>query len=139
MKRAFTLLELLVVIGIIAILISLGAVSYSTAQKKARDAKRKTDLHAIQNTLEQYYSVCTTNPYIYPSLSGDLSGALSCATPSMTFTYPVDPLGSKYRCVGTCDSTQYTICPPVVRTGHMLEADDTCPTTGTVCCVSNQQ
>jgi len=41
MKRAFTLLEILVVIGIIAILVGLGSVSFSTAQKKARDTKKR--------------------------------------------------------------------------------------------------
>ncbi|OGK14615.1 hypothetical protein A3C98_00140 [Candidatus Roizmanbacteria bacterium RIFCSPHIGHO2_02_FULL_37_15] len=57
-KRGFTLLEMLVVIGIISILIGIGAVSYSTAQKKARDSKRKLDIGAIKNAMEQYYSLC---------------------------------------------------------------------------------
>ncbi|NCO89124.1 type II secretion system protein, partial [Candidatus Roizmanbacteria bacterium] len=42
LKKAFTLLEILVVIGIISIMVAMGTASYSTAQKKARDAKRKT-------------------------------------------------------------------------------------------------
>lgn len=55
-KSGFTLLELLVVISIIGILIALGTVSYSTAQKKTRDAKRKADIKSIQNGMEQYFS-----------------------------------------------------------------------------------
>lgn len=64
LSKAFTLLELLVVIGIISVLLSLGAITYSTAQKKARDAKRKGDLQSMQKFLEQCYSI---NSYAYPS------------------------------------------------------------------------
>lgn len=135
MKRAFTLLELLVVIGIIAVLVGMGAVSYSTGQKKARDAKRKTDLKAVQNVMEQYYSICG---YSYPDVSGGLTGSITCATTGTTLTYSYqDPLGSNYLCVGTCDTTQYTVCSPVVSGTSRLETQ-TC-TSGSECCVSNQQ
>jgi len=53
----FTLMELLVVISIIGILMALGMVSYTTAQKKGRDAKRKGDVKAMQNAMEQYYAI----------------------------------------------------------------------------------
>jgi len=32
-------------------------VSYTTAQKKGRDAKRKGDIKAMQNAMEQYYAI----------------------------------------------------------------------------------
>lgn len=139
-REAFTLLELLVVIGIIAILISLGAVSYSTAQKKARDAKRKSDLQTIQNCLEQYYSY--NNNYKYPSnvTDGNLPSPLSCG--STTITTPTDPLkGTAYIASGTdaTNYTTYTICPPEVRTGYLLETEDSCTTSGKQCCISNKQ
>src|SRR3989344_1974002 len=63
-RPGFTLIELLVVITIIAILIGAATVSYSNAQKKGRDAKRKTDLKAIQQALEQYFQA---NGYYPPS------------------------------------------------------------------------
>lgn len=56
MQRAFTLLELLIVVGLIGILISVGTVAYTAAQKKSRDSRRKSDLKAVQNALEQYYA-----------------------------------------------------------------------------------
>ena len=40
-KKGFTLLEMLVVIGIIAILVSLGFASYSTVQKRPETLKRQ--------------------------------------------------------------------------------------------------
>lgn len=135
MKKAFTLLEMLVVIGIIAVLIGMGAVSYSTAQKKARDAKRKSDLKIIQNALEQYYSICN---YQYPSSYGFLSsGSLTCDSQILLSSAPKDPLGGNYQCVGTCNTSQYTICSPVVSGTSRLETRSC--TTSSECCVSNQQ
>jgi len=55
-RKAFTLLELLVVIAMIGILISLGVASFSNAQRKARDSRRREDLKSLQNGLEQYYA-----------------------------------------------------------------------------------
>ena len=56
MKKGFTLIELLVVIAIIGILSSVGLSTFTTAQKKSRDAKRKTHLSQLANTLEAYYN-----------------------------------------------------------------------------------
>jgi len=54
--RGFTLIELLVVIVIIGILAT-GAMSvFTSAQAKARDSQRITDLKAIESGLIQYYS-----------------------------------------------------------------------------------
>lgn len=50
----FTLIELLVVISIIGILVALVAVSYTQAQKQARDTQRKSDIKQYQAALEQY-------------------------------------------------------------------------------------
>src|SRR3990172_10027955 len=55
-QRGFTLVELLVVVAIIAILVSVGAVSYSTAQRNARNAQRASDLNKIALALEEFYS-----------------------------------------------------------------------------------
>lgn len=98
----FTLLELLVVVSIIAILISLGTASYSTAQKKSRDAKRRADLKTIQNAFEQYMAVNNR----YAKNSTELETVFSGSLPSdpknsgdytYTFTYDnVDPAGETY-------------------------------------------
>jgi len=58
-KFGFTLLELLVVISIIGILIAMGTVAFSTAQKRGRDSKRRGDLKAVQAAFEQYNATNT--------------------------------------------------------------------------------
>lgn len=56
MKKGFTLLELLIVVAIIALLSSLGALTVASQRKKANDARRRTDIHELQVALEGYYT-----------------------------------------------------------------------------------
>ncbi len=54
-KNGFTLVELLVVIAIIGILTIIVTASFASAQKKARDIKRKAELNALTKALQMYY------------------------------------------------------------------------------------
>ncbi len=54
-RRGFTLIELMVVISIISLLSSIVLASVKTARMKARDARRKEDLHNIYTALHLYY------------------------------------------------------------------------------------
>lgn len=82
MKNAFTFIEILVVVTIIALLTAAGAISYSQFSKSSRDAKRKADLEQIRAAVELYRS----SNDVYP-----LSGAglyhislSTCSTGSLT-------------------------------------------------------
>lgn len=131
-RKGFTLLELLVVISIIAILITIGLTSFTTSQKKGRDAKRKSDIKDVQNALEQYYSICG---YRYPTPTGTFFISVNCSSPAISImpTAPIDPrVVTPYFCGPTpgasnCTSTSYTVCA-------MLEGE-----TPNTFCVSNQQ
>jgi prepilin-type N-terminal cleavage/methylation domain-containing protein len=54
-RRAFTLIELLIVIVIIGLLTGLATTSYINAQKNARDNARKTSVSSISNAVEAFY------------------------------------------------------------------------------------
>lgn len=126
-KLGFSLLELLVVIGIIALLVGMGAVSYSTAQRKARDSKRKQDVQAIQNAFEQYYSVCN---YQYPTAFGS-SVVCASITPTVMImpTIPVDPKTAlTYSLVTSGSGDSYQVC------ANTMEAESP-----TGYCVNNRQ
>jgi len=135
MKKSFTLLELLVVIGIIGLLVGLGSVSYSTAQRKARDAKRKDDLRTIQNAMEQYYSVCGFN-YPTPAAGNDTTVVpqpIACADPATTLltVIPTDPKSKFSYTMTQSTNMDYSICAPNTPP---LETEATTPY-----CLSNQQ
>ncbi len=108
-KKGFTLLEMLVVIGIIAILVSLGFASYSTVQKKSRDAKRQGDLKVAQQVMEQCYSV---NSFQYPTISGTGTITATCPAPNDTITFTItDPLnsGTYVYVITSSTTTNYTL------------------------------
>lgn len=117
-KTGFTLIELLVVISIIGILAALSVVSFTTAQKQARDTTRKSDLKQYQNSLEEY---ANKNGGLYPSRTAS-SGATSttiCTDMGLT-SCPEDPKNSsdstyayKYQSdgtnLGTAVATKYVL------------------------------
>lgn len=104
-------MELLIVIAIIGILISVSVASYSSAQKKARDARRHQDLKAMQNAWEQYYA--DNNGY-YPSSETCAYSVNPTPGVQMGPTYlpgglAVDPKsGTPYQ--ASCTSTTYCFC-----------------------------
>jgi prepilin-type N-terminal cleavage/methylation domain-containing protein len=78
--KAFTLVELLVVISIIGILASIGLVAFRSAQARSRDAERKSDLKELSSALELFYSDYGK----YPSSSG--GQIMACGYDSTTST-----------------------------------------------------
>ncbi|KKU25971.1 MAG: Type II secretion system pseudopilin OxpG [Microgenomates group bacterium GW2011_GWA2_46_16] len=139
MKKGFTLIELLVVISIIGVLVAVAISSYTGAQIKARDARRRSDMKAIQSTMEQYYS--TTGNNLYPD-----TVALAFGTNPV----PVDPknstpyLYSSYDYIDTTANDSYCICALLEETGKgnaSAGAASGCTWTGTLnlFCVQNQQ
>lgn len=66
--RAFTLVELIVVIAIIAILTGIILTSLTGSKAKGRDAQRVSDLGQIQLALELYFDRC----HQYPPPDGHL-------------------------------------------------------------------
>ncbi|MFA7244434.1 MAG: prepilin-type N-terminal cleavage/methylation domain-containing protein [Patescibacteria group bacterium] len=62
-SRAFTLIELLVVVAIIGILATIIIISYTNAQAKARDNKRKADIQAIAAAIEAFHADRRVYPY----------------------------------------------------------------------------
>lgn len=119
-RKGFTLLELLVVISIIGILVAMGTVSYSTAQKKGRDSKRKSDLKSIQNAMEECYSLDTAYPV---TITG--GAALTCTGGAQVMaTTPQDSKSGDYSFTLAADS--YTICADLEGDGSWAEGGAAC-------------
>lgn len=69
-QKAFTLIELLIVIAIIGMLASIILVALNKARSKARDAVRISDAKEIQTALEMYYNNNGQYPASVPGGSG---------------------------------------------------------------------
>jgi general secretion pathway protein G len=82
-QEGFTLLELLIVIVIIAILALLIIPNITSAPKKARDTKRKTDITTLRKGLEEYF----VNNNVYPNALTDLT----TGSAPIVKTLPTDP------------------------------------------------
>lgn len=122
----FTLIEILVVIAIIAILISIGMASYTTAQRQGRDAKRRGDLKSIQNALEQYYANNNSNYPLtsYSALGSEYFPGALPQDPRKKCDYPqtdntaasyricadLESAGSGFSCTGACASCEEDYC-----------------------------
>lgn len=107
----FTLMELLMVIGIISILSIAGLASYTGSQKRARDSRRKIDLETIRQGLELYKS---QNPSSgYPNVSGGTETVLKpILTPTYigTSAFPKDPQSDKQYYYDRPSINTYNLC-----------------------------
>jgi len=91
--KAFTLVELLVVVSIIGVLTTLVAPNLNSARERGRDAARKSDLRNIQTALRLYYNDNGEYPQGEGSISGvDWGEEWSDGDTTYMAKLPADPL-----------------------------------------------
>lgn len=89
-------MEMLMAIGIIAVVSAIGLMTYGNAQKRARDSKRISDLNQYRAALENFAN-STGNLYPYAQgNSRDGTGIFSPSGPLQSYMtgFPVDPRNS---------------------------------------------
>ncbi len=127
----FSLLELLVVIAIIAILVVIGVVAYSSAQRKARDARRRANVKAMQDGFEQYFA---------DNSSYDTGGS-NCSNMREDTTYfPSGVIsGAEYTCVARAGGG-YCVCADLDGTdGNATNTSCNFASGGGYYCLTNLQ
>lgn len=135
-------MELIVVVGIIAILTSVVLSNISTAKQRSRDAKRVSDVTQIKLSLELYFNRCNQYP-------ATLTAAASNGCPSGitldTFLspMPLPPLGSaetsyndKYSALNT-NCTAYHLGATLENATDNSFRDDADASAGSKCSGSN--
>lgn len=97
--KSFTVIEILIVVSIVTILATLGFSTYSSVQKKARDARRTSDLEIIRAGIEQYRSNNNDYPTAlpYPAVAGNegLCDPTGCTDGVYLGKIPTDPVGTQ--------------------------------------------
>lgn len=98
MKKAFTLVELLVVVAIISILAGMATISYRGIQQRGRDAQRKNDLAQLKIALSTYYNSQTPAAFVTAATAITLNNSNDALTtalkPAYIKTVPLDPLNT---------------------------------------------
>lgn len=101
-KKGFTLIELVVVIGLIALLATIVLSNLNGSRMKSRDVQRVSDINQIQKALQLYVTNqgkfpaeldLTTNPTFMALYPGTLKDPLGVA-------YKYVPLGGSGACTG---------------------------------------
>ncbi|MDP4009402.1 MAG: prepilin-type N-terminal cleavage/methylation domain-containing protein [Candidatus Shapirobacteria bacterium] len=140
-QAGFSLFELLISISIIGILTALAVISFSSAQKKARDTKRIEDMKNIQTAAEQYYSLSST--YSYPSTTSAPT-AWTINGQAVLNLFPQDPKGTGWTGYVYSAGTTYCACAAMEDATKGNSTDNNCAFNNTVgaypfFCIKNQQ
>ena len=109
LKKAFTLIEMLIVVIIIGVLMSALIPRLKGAQERARDTARKANLAQISTALEMYFN----DNGVYPdgSCASELADTL---IPAYLNSIPTDPQGARVTygtTDGWCGSWSYGYSP----------------------------
>ena len=120
-RKGFTIIELLVVVGIIGLLASLATVSFGNAQQRARDAKRIADLNLVVNSMT---AVGAANGQVALCTTGGAAIGISANAAT--------PLDTVKACIGvSCDAA----CPDALAKAVTLAdiVDPLAGKTGSTC------
>ncbi|MBI5614326.1 prepilin-type N-terminal cleavage/methylation domain-containing protein [Candidatus Gottesmanbacteria bacterium] len=117
-RSGFTLIEVLVAATIIAVLVAIGMVSYSSVNKRSRDAKRRGDIEQMRSALELFRSEYGYYPSVGSNAWTNASGlntgdAATGLVPSFMPSVPSDPKSTQqysFKATNASSGIYYGYC-----------------------------
>ncbi len=112
MKKAFTIIELLVVISVLVILIGIAIPRFKGMQDAARIAQAKGEMHTLQSAIESYYTNALPKAYP-PTTPTVIQNYLVTASPQIIpMSPPYDPFlanNTEYNYSLAADGKYYVV------------------------------
>lgn len=105
--RGFSLLEILVVVGLLALIATIVLVTIGSARKSSRDTKRQSDLKEIRSAIEFYISDARVAP-----------DALADLEPAYIRVLPGDPVAGKSYGYVNLGGSSYALAAALENTGQ---------------------
>lgn len=121
LTKAFTLIEILIVLAVIGVLAAIVIASTASARAGARDTRRVGDLKEIQLGLAVYYDVNRS----YPAALSTLAATGQKYLPAI----PTDPTGAAYEYV-RLTTTTYCLGATLESLNHSPGDNSACSTGG---------
>lgn len=142
-NKGFTLIEILVVIGIIAVLATIVIIAINPARQfaQARNSQRLSNINTILNGIGQNIAdnkgifMCAGTAYYFPSGTTTIgTSAGKDLGPCLVPTYiasgiPVDPIGTPANTgyeISTSTTGQYMVCAPNARETAIASSTTLC-------------
>lgn len=122
-KKAFSLIELLVAMAIIAVLLGLVGFGISTAQRNSRDSQRRQKVADIKLVLEDYNTRKNTYPGTLPAATSTTVTVDATATGgSVTMSGPTLVLPTTTITGSTSSGTEYCYKANTAQGGYKIGA-----------------
>jgi len=125
-KKGFTLIEMLVVIGIIGLLSSILLISVTRIRKNSIDTRRKANIENVRGAISIYYSVKNQWPTI---TNGDWSGLITTLSNSgyLSDNIQTDEDGDGNNDYNVCSCASG--CSPACNSGSQMRLTAKCELT----------
>lgn len=139
LKKGFTLVEILIAITLISLLSSMAIASYQNSRRNARNAKRRGDMVALQQAIEQYY---VDNNGLYPTDCDEIvnQGYIRGQIPKDPAPGSVGGGYTGYTGTGSCTDAAYCFCAQLENSiGNAADGACDFSSAGAWFCVQNQQ
>ncbi|MBP9700231.1 type II secretion system protein [Candidatus Woesebacteria bacterium] len=137
-QHGFTMIELLVAATILAVLATIGVVSFRSAAIRARDGKRQADLSQVRSGLELWRSAPGNTRYPNTNYEGVLTSL--GAGSYLSEPYPRDPKNDAtyfYQYAATNAQAGYCLCARLESGGGNSSTSSCSFGTGNFYCLRN--